>query len=265
MRLGVAMKLPAGQAVYLGLHIYNVGTKAPEGTSGLEILRVQPAEVEHEADMMLAGPLSFSLPPQQRSTVTDQCTIRSEQTAFALFPHMHQLGVHFKTSAVVGGAPMVLHDSAYSFEEQVQYPIGPLTFRPGDTIKTECTYQNDSADPVRFGESTDTEMCFSILFRYPASSSRFCGASGGLPSGGMCAKAGDPGNEQGVGRHCTMGGGECGGASAALCLSDFAMGAYGNFCTKVCAGDADCGAAATCVGAGARSACVPAACLGGGS
>jgi hypothetical protein len=33
---------------------------------------------------------------------------------------------------------------------------------------TECTYNNTTGSPVRFGESSDDEMCFTDIFYYPA-------------------------------------------------------------------------------------------------
>jgi hypothetical protein len=69
----------------------------------------------------------------------------------------------------------VIHDEPYVFEEQYQIPIGPFDLNVGDTITTECTYENTRSGTVGFGESSDTEMCFSIFFRYPATGGTICG------------------------------------------------------------------------------------------
>ena len=100
---GVAMKLSAGHVLRLGLHLYNVTSQPLSGVSGIEVIRVDREDVEHEAELMLAGPLRFSIDPGLQ-TITHDCVIREAQTVFAIFPHMHQLGVHLKTTAVVGGA-----------------------------------------------------------------------------------------------------------------------------------------------------------------
>ena len=94
---------------------------------------------------------------------------------------MHQLGTHLKTTVTVSGETKVIHDGDYDFEEQRQYPIDLLNFKPGDTIATECTFENPSTRNVGFGESSDTEMCFSVLFRYPATGSAFCRRPGSGP------------------------------------------------------------------------------------
>jgi hypothetical protein len=272
MPKGVAMKLPAGQALLLNLHIYNSSAAPLSGTSGIEIVRAKPEEVTSEAGLLISGPTNFALPPGQKTTLSHTCALNSDQTAFTLFPHMHQLGVHIKTTVKVGGAQMVLHDGEYDFEEQYLLPVGPIAFHAGDSITTECTYQNAGPKEVKFGESSDTEMCFSILFRYPRGKSTFCtgptegGGGGGDGDGGRpskpCAAAGDPGNDLGVGKFCSAGGNECtGNVGAKLCLADFTASAFGNFCSLQCQSEADCGAGAVC---SPSNICVPAKCVSDG-
>ena len=165
---GVAMHFSAGQVLNLSLHLYNVSGSELVGTSGIEVVRMDPANVVHESGPLLAGPVDISIPPG-RHTLTHECEITDAQTSYAIFPHMHQLGVHFKTTITSGGIPTVLHDADYDFKEQVQLPIS-LKLAPGDRIATECTYENPGPETVTFGESSDTGMCFTVLFRYPRSS-----------------------------------------------------------------------------------------------
>jgi hypothetical protein len=81
---------------------------------------------------------------------------------------MHQLGVHLKTTLTVGGVNQVIHDDAYSFDHQAFIPFGPVAMQAGDKITTECTWNNTTPQTVSWGESSTTEMCFSIMYRYPA-------------------------------------------------------------------------------------------------
>lgn len=166
---GVALKLPAGKVLQLSLHIYNTGSTVLTGTSAMEVLTMDAKDVVYEADSMLTGPLSFSLPAQQVTTIKNDCQLTADQSAYAIFPHMHQLGTHLKTTLNSGGVATVLHDADYTFNEQIQIPFDPIVqLHSGDTVTTECTYKNTTDHAVAFGESSDTEMCFSVLFRYPA-------------------------------------------------------------------------------------------------
>lgn len=165
---GVGLKLAAGQTLALQLHLFNPSFETISGTSGIEIIEIDPADVEQEADIFLPGPLDFSIPPNQKYTATGTCTANAKQNIFAIFPHMHQLGTHFKTTVNVGGVDKVIHDGDYDFNHQAFIPFEAITLEPGDSVKTECTWQNTGANTVGWGESSTTEMCFSILYRYPA-------------------------------------------------------------------------------------------------
>ena len=172
---GVALKLPAGRVLNLGLHIYNTSEEELTGTSAMEIVTMDAKDVKYESDSVLAGPVGFSLPAHQRSTVSHECALTTDQSVFALFPHMHQFGTHLKTTITAGGVQQVLHDGDYQFEEQFQIPLDPvLHLSAGDSVRTECTYDNTTDHAVTFGESSDTEMCFSVLFRYPKQATGVC-------------------------------------------------------------------------------------------
>jgi hypothetical protein len=171
---GVGLKLSAGETLVLQLHIFNVSPQTMTGLSGIEVVRIDPADVVNEADLALPGPLNFSIPPNQEHTASGTCTVDAPQTVFAIFPHMHQLGKHFKSTLTVGGQPMVIHDDAYQFDHQPFLSFEPIALQPGDTIDTECTWNNTTSSEVGWGESSTTEMCFSILFRYPPQPGGFC-------------------------------------------------------------------------------------------
>ncbi len=164
---GVGMRLDAGMLLGLQLHIFNTSEQPLTGTSGVEIFHVDPSAVTEQVDLLLAGPSELSLPPGEK-TVSHTCTVTERQTLFALFPHMHQLGTHFKTTVTVGGETRVLHDAPYDFSEQAFLPVEPIVLEPGDQVTSECTFFNTTADTVEWGESSTTEMCFSILYRFPA-------------------------------------------------------------------------------------------------
>jgi hypothetical protein len=264
---GVAIKLPKGKVLNLGLHVYNTGSTELKGTSAIEIQTMAAADVKYESEAVLSGPFTISLPPHEVTTLKDDCNITTDQKIYALFPHMHQLGKHIKTTFTMSGSERVIHDGDYSFNEQFQIPLDPVTpLNAGDVVTTECTFDNTTDRTVTFGESSDTEMCFSVLFRYPKQGAGFCtsggGGAGAALNGPPCAASGAPGNENGVGKQCSKGGSECAGnASAKICLADYTSGTFGNFCTLVCQSDTDCGTGTVCRGSPGRSICTPNACV----
>jgi copper type II ascorbate-dependent monooxygenase-like protein len=172
---GVAMKVPAGQQLLLNLHLYNTDTQAPlEGVSTVEVIEVDPSEVEHEAEVVLMGrTLGLTVPPGP-STQIGRCVMNGDVTLFMVNPHMHKLGAHMKVVAErAGQEELVLHDDIYDFNEQSIYPIDPVEMRVGDAVRAECGYLNDTGETVIFGDSSDDEMCFATTYRYPAFGSAF--------------------------------------------------------------------------------------------
>lgn len=163
---GVAVKVSAGQQVLLNLHLFNVDEASINGTSGTEVKLVPASEVEELAEMVFAGTFLINIPAGQMRTINGGCTFTDDQQVIMLWPHMHQYGTHMK--ATLDGT--TIHDDDYSFYEQVNYPLDtPLQVNAGQTINVQCTYMNTSGSNVTFGDSSEDEMCFLGLYRYPAS------------------------------------------------------------------------------------------------
>jgi hypothetical protein len=87
---------------------------------------------------------------------------------------MHQLGTHMKTTLTVGGVERVINDAPYNFEHQAVLTFEPIQLHAGDKITSECTWMNTTGDTIGYGESSTTEMCYSILYRFPRGTDEFC-------------------------------------------------------------------------------------------
>jgi hypothetical protein len=125
------------------------------------------------AEMVFAGAFIFSIPPAETPdevfVKTGGCTVQSSFNVFAVWPHQHLLGTHHKTVRKRNGVETVMHDAAYAFTEQNYYLQTPeVDIAPGDQIQTTCTWHNNTNGNVGWGESSNEEMCFSGLYRYPA-------------------------------------------------------------------------------------------------
>jgi Copper type II ascorbate-dependent monooxygenase, C-terminal domain len=167
---GVAMQVKAGQQLLLNLHLFNVTDKPIKGTSGTLFKPVAESAVKQYAEGILAGQTNLSIPVGGPTKQSGECTTTHDTAIFAVSPHMHQLGVHLKAVAHSSMAgEVVLIDSPYSFDEQLVYPLkSEVPMKKGDKIHVECTFQNTTDKPVKFGESSLAEMCFAGIYRYPA-------------------------------------------------------------------------------------------------
>ncbi len=164
---GVGLLLAEGSTLVLQLHVFNPTGEPLEAVSGIEVIEVAPEDIVHEADIFLPGPVDLEIPANSEHSQSSTCVVDAEQTLFALFPHMHQLGSHFRTTVTRGGEEIVLHDEDYEFDHQPFVALDSITLQPGDGITTECTWDNTTNQQVGWGESSTAEMCFSILMRWP--------------------------------------------------------------------------------------------------
>jgi hypothetical protein len=166
---GVAIKVAAGEQLLLNLHVYNTGIEDLAGTSGIEVLAMRREDVVHEAGFVLAGLAGGLTVPPGESSQTGTCTIPSDVVLLSIGAHMHTYGVHQRVTAYpLQDAPTVLTDAAYDFNEQSGVWLDPpFSLRAGGEIEVSCTYRNDTARVLGFGEGTDDEMCYAGVYHYP--------------------------------------------------------------------------------------------------
>jgi hypothetical protein len=163
---GVAIKVAAGQQLKINVHLYNGSQEPLSGRAAALVELVPAAEVAglELAEMVFAGTLAISLkndgePKESRGT----CGMKTA-TLVNVWPHMHQLGRHMKVTV----AGQTIHDAAFDFEEQKNWPVD-LAVTAGQEMVVTCTHVNDTdINPVTWGDSSDKEMCFAGFYRYPA-------------------------------------------------------------------------------------------------
>jgi len=167
---GVAVRLRAGQYINLNLHLFNAGETELSGDSAVLVKTIPAAQVENEVDMIFAGTFEISIPPDgQPHTASGGCTVGADETILAWWPHMHKTAIHQTVTVTHAGVPVDALDDDFSFTEQRYYTEPtPRELTAGDLINVECTYVNDGPDPIQWGDSSNAEMCFSGMYRYPA-------------------------------------------------------------------------------------------------
>jgi Copper type II ascorbate-dependent monooxygenase, C-terminal domain len=166
---GVAVKIPAGKQLVLGLHFLNTGITPMTGKAGVQAVEPDAADVVHTAEVIAAQSLWFTVPPGP-STVDTTCTMIGDSTIFAVMPHMHKAGIHMTTTAGPGGTGTTLLDQDYVFTEQSYTNLDPpVELKQGEQMNVECDYDNIGSDTLTVGESTTkNEMCITFAYRYPA-------------------------------------------------------------------------------------------------
>jgi hypothetical protein len=188
---GVAVHLPAGTWINLNLHLFDEQDNTLSGESGVQVKTVAASSVVNEADMTFSGTFSIDVPSDgQPHTAGGGCTAPADWHVFSLWPHEHKLGIN--QAFAVNGTTLL--NQPYSFMNQIAYSMPGLVINAGEQILTTCTYQlpaftctttpmdnctvgacntTDHRCHVMFGQSSDEEMCFTGIYKYPAGSSTF--------------------------------------------------------------------------------------------
>ena len=268
---GAASILKKGSQLVLQLHLLNASTMDQQPSVTIDMHR-SALEDPKPVGLFAFGTQQISLAPGSKGSVSYECAPNQEVTSFTNFPHMHRLGtsVTLEVSDGAGGYRMAYTRDPYDFNNQYLDSM-PLQVPKGTMTRITCNYDNTTAAPVSYGESTNDEMCFLVAFVVGLSGEGGCvqgpaapdgGASGG-GDGGSCVPTA---NSLGVGATCTAGGGECG--SGLSCSADLGAGKGSGFCLKVgCASSSECGDNATCCAppqGGGIKACLPQSCVPAG-
>jgi hypothetical protein len=290
---GVGVRIPRGAQLVLQSHYLNLEREDRRVRDALVIVPAREGTIREYADPMAINDGAFEIPPGANYGRTVECRVDRETRLLSIRGHTHEWGTRFRVELERAGASMreVIYDERGGVELKNNPPVryfptnDPLVLRPGDRLLQSCDWLNTTRETLLFPQ----EMCASLMYYIPARGFLTCGTpieTRGAPDGGTaprdaavdgdtnrgcmtppgpgdtCVRPCNTGNEYGVGRYCTPGGGECGRArSAPICSADFdpSRPAFG-WCLRPCASDANCGAGAVCVGQPGSSGCVPVAC-----
>jgi hypothetical protein len=184
MRPDVGMLMPTGKgSLNLDMHYFNNSTKAESDNSGVEVCVVKKENFRKNNAAVATSltSLLISIPPNSQHEVKASCTVTGTTpvTLLSASPHAHKLAVRMVfTVKKKNGETITMHDMPFAFGDQKSYKLEPpIVIENGDVINTSCFYANTTSRTVRFGESTNDEMCFNFALYYPAGALK-CG--GGL-------------------------------------------------------------------------------------
>ncbi len=180
---GVVFRVPAQKQLMIQTHWINA-TESPIDGQGAFTLKVTPPSADVEtAQLFSIADTDFSLPIGVGSTSVE-CEIQERLSFFSLGGHMHEWGTHVSiTFTPAGGAPEVIYDHGWVAEDQFNPPQNlyttedPFVVRPGDRIRIDCEYMNDTGAPLPF----PSEMCVFFSYAYPATQQIDC-TDGNWPS-----------------------------------------------------------------------------------
>jgi len=177
------LELPApGRTLHLRWHFFNSTDMPQRDASAVRICTLPKAKRSHIGSISMLGTEDFGsdnatgligMPPQQDSGFSSTCSpSRSGQPIHIVGfdPHMHRLGRRM-TSAIdrSNGSTEVIYDQPFDFGN-AKHQFSEHVLMPGETLSTRCSFFNDTKLAVPYGESGLAEMCYQLIFHYPARS-----------------------------------------------------------------------------------------------
>jgi hypothetical protein len=177
-RTGYTLQLPDGagfnlaknQQVLVQLHLLNASTQDRTEKAFINMTFAPDPTNITPAGIFALGSMQIDIPIGAKGfDVVTQCNLPKQLNLFAVFPHMHQHGTklvleHGATSAA--DASVLYKRDPWVFGAQPMDAM-TMTFNKGDFVRSTCTYDNTTDHDVMYGESSNDEMCYLILFYTP--------------------------------------------------------------------------------------------------
>lgn len=176
---GLAMPVEAGSKLILQMHYYDSGESVQDDPGYW--LKLEPDGGRQTMYFLPLGPEGFTIPAGVASHVEEESYVLDwglplTTTIYGVFPHMHVLGSAYEFTATHpdGTEACISRAAAYDFSNQPTYWFDdPIELPENSSVSISCTYDNSSGnadqinDPpvdVTWGENTDQEMCYALMY-----------------------------------------------------------------------------------------------------
>ncbi len=172
---GVALHIPGDTVYDLNSHYVNLlGAETVHGEVYVNIHTIPPEEVEYEAKVLLVYNNDINVPPGTTRKTGYDWLIKDELERLGVSPdadlnvvflssHMHRHGELFEITQL--STKELLHRSISYDNAPINVFDPPLILDKDDGLSFACTQSNyDKDDPIRFGFTSEDEMC--VMYGY---------------------------------------------------------------------------------------------------
>ncbi len=166
---GAGFPLKKNDQILVQLHLLNANTVDHTEKTFINLSYADDATSITPAGIWAIGSQRIDMPIGATGySVQESCTLDHQLNIFGVFPHMHQQGTSLVLERGTGpaDAKTIYQRNPWVFGDQPLEQI-PMTLNKGDFLQATCTYDNRSGHEVKFGESSNDEMCYLVLFYTP--------------------------------------------------------------------------------------------------
>jgi hypothetical protein len=164
----VVLPISPSQGFDLNSHYVNASATSPLiGEVYVNLHTVPKAPNQKIALSLFDNYVAFTLPARRRTLVQRTVTFQERRNVFMLTSHTHKRGESFKIFLVGGPDNGKLVYENHSWHHPVvRTYTPPLRFEAGWGYRIEVVYNNETDRDIRFGFTSEDEMCIVIGYYY---------------------------------------------------------------------------------------------------
>lgn len=162
---GMAIQLPANGSIDLNPHYFNKTADNLYGENYVNLYTIPADQVKKVVQMIDFNVTSFTLPANQKTTITRDFKFDKPVAVVSLTSHFHARGKLFQIK-IKGGArdgEIIYENTDWEHPKVINYDT-PILLQAGEGLTSVATYLNDTAKNIGFGFTSEDEM--DIIFGY---------------------------------------------------------------------------------------------------
>ena len=173
---GIGGRLDENEIFILEIHIANAGETTLDAWAEVTINPADPKDIDQYSGILFYLNTDFSIPPgagiggaepHEDSAV---CAVPNDVTVFRMQSHAHKRmkrvdAWHADTNAI--DKQHIYKNEDWHSPVSRSFVDPPLSIAANETIKFTCAWENETENPIEFGESVNDEMCIVGLGYYP--------------------------------------------------------------------------------------------------
>jgi hypothetical protein len=161
---GVAALVPSTKGFRIQSHYLNVTDKPIEAHVEVTLHLAAPGTVKDHAGVLFVVEPQFAIQPNSTQVVNHNCKLPMDMNIIKAGSHMHKHGTKFNATI---GAETIFETTTWD-EPTPAFFAPAKAVKGGDTLDFNCTFVNNSANTLVFGESAEkNEMCIFVSSFYP--------------------------------------------------------------------------------------------------
>ena len=160
---GVGFTFRPHQVLLLNLHFINASPRPLRIDGAVNLVRAPKGSIVHHARGFQLGTFRIAVPPGQDGSAEAGWIAPFPMNVVQLGTHSHKHTTSVDVDLLRAGsdAGQILQTLDYEHPTLTSY-FTPLRLGPGDGFRWTCDYHNDTTGLLRFGVTSQDEMCFTI-------------------------------------------------------------------------------------------------------